>query len=151
MAMATCIAWSARVAVILAAFQGVASHVHAQTIPVTPATTATPVAPTTLSITAHPPWTWRARSAGNTTANPTTCATAVNSPTADCPVTMKLVATNLSAATTTFRVGDVVQVEIALTTTRALDINAVQALRRLPGLRPPIDHRTFRPNPTYRR
>ncbi len=104
---------------------------HAESPPPQPTITVTPASPTPTL--ARNSWTWRARSAAITTANPTTCATAVNAPTTDCPVTMKLVATNLSAATSTFRVGDVVQVEVALTTTRTLDINAIQAYLDFPA------------------
>ena len=104
---------------------------HAESPPPQPTITVTPASPTPTL--ARNSWTWRARSAAITTANPTTCATAVNAPTTDCPVTMKLVATNLSAATSTFRVGDVVQVEVALTTTRTLDINAIQAYADFPA------------------
>ena len=104
---------------------------HAESPPPQPTITVTPASPTPTL--ARNSWTWRARSAAITTANPTTCATAVNEPTTDCPVTMKLVATNLSAATSTFRVGDVVQVEVALTTTRTLDINAIQAYADFPA------------------
>ena len=104
---------------------------HAESPPPQPTITVTPASPTPTL--ARNSWTWRARSAAITTANPTTCATAVNEPTTDCPVTMKLVATNLSAATSTFRVGDVVQVEVALTTTRTLDINGIQAYADFPA------------------
>lgn len=64
--------------------------------------------------------------------NPDTCNTTISVPTTDCPVTMKLVATNLSAATSTYRVGDVVRFDIALATTRAVDINAIQAYLDFP-------------------
>ena len=64
--------------------------------------------------------------------NPDTCNTTIPVPTADCPVTMKLVATNLSAATSTYRVGDTVQFDISLATIRAVDINAIQAYLDFP-------------------
>ncbi|NBT04870.1 MAG: hypothetical protein EBS94_15890, partial [Proteobacteria bacterium] len=107
------------------------SPTRAENPPTQPTITATPVAPTPTP--ARSTWTWRARSTGTATSNPTSCATGISAPSGDCPVTMKLVATNLSATTSTFRVGDVVQVEVALTTTRALDINAIQAYADFPA------------------
>ena len=64
--------------------------------------------------------------------NPDTCNTTITAPTTDCPVTMKLVATNLSAATTTFRIGDTVRFDIALATIRNVEINAIQAYLDFP-------------------
>ena len=64
--------------------------------------------------------------------NPDTCNTTISVPTTDCPVTMKLVATNLSAATSTYRIGDIVQFDISLATIRAVDINAIQAYLDFP-------------------
>ena len=64
--------------------------------------------------------------------NPDTCNTTISAPTTDCPVTMKLVATNLSAATSTYRVGDTVQFDISLATIRPVDINAIQAYLDFP-------------------
>ncbi|MBU6289984.1 MAG: hypothetical protein KGS10_17640, partial [Chloroflexi bacterium] len=60
------------------------------------------------------------------TGNPTTCATTITVPTTECPVTMSVSVANLSAATTTFRVGDVVRADITLETTRTILFNAVQ-------------------------
>ena len=64
--------------------------------------------------------------------NPDTCNTTISAPTTDCPVTMKLVATNLSAATSTYRVGDTVQFDIALATIRPVSMNAIQAYLDFP-------------------
>ena len=74
------------------------------------------------------PWKWRARSVVGTrdAPNPTTCATTIATPTTDCPVTMAVAVTNLSAATTTFRVGDVVRADVTLTSITDVQFNAVQ-------------------------
>ena len=77
---------------------------------------------------ASAPWRWRARTIGtrDVTGNPTTCATTITVATDTCPVTMSLVATNRSAPTTTFRVGDVAEVQVRLVTAATVTFNAVQ-------------------------
>jgi hypothetical protein len=73
-------------------------------------------------------WNWQGRGVrkSSTASNPTTCATTVQLPSADCPVKMSVAATNLSAATTSVRVGDVVRIDVTLATIKPVQFNAVQ-------------------------